>query len=106
MYNEVMWPRRVLVGSTAAVLLVPPDAEVTPVPVITPVVVGVIPHDPAAYSEGLEFDGGDLYESTGEETKSNCARWIRRLAGCFAPSAYPRRTSARALPLSVTAFGS
>jgi glutaminyl-peptide cyclotransferase len=81
MYNEVMWPRRVFVGLTAAaivgaalivaaVLLVPKDAAVAPVPVVTPVVIDVIPHDPAAYSEGLEFDGGALYEATGEETKS------------------------------------
>lgn len=82
MYNEVMWPRRVFVGLTAAaivgaalivaaaVLLVPKDAAVAPVPVVTPAVIDAIPHDPAAYSEGLEFDGGALYEATGEETKS------------------------------------
>jgi glutamine cyclotransferase len=28
-------------------------------------VVSTLPHDPAAFTEGLEFDGGTLYESTG-----------------------------------------
>ena len=40
------------------------------VPVITPTVIAVVPHDPAAYSEGLEFDGDVLYEATGEVAKS------------------------------------
>lgn len=44
----------------------PPD----PVPVVTPTVLAEIPHDPAAYTEGLEFDGGVLYEATGENGES------------------------------------
>lgn len=45
-------------------------AQAAPVPVIEPTVVAVVPHDPGAYSEGLEFDGPALYESTGEVGKS------------------------------------
>lgn len=40
------------------------------VPVLVPTVVATVPHDPAAYSEGLEFDGPALFESTGEASKS------------------------------------
>lgn len=36
------------------------------VPVARPTVVGQVPHDPAAFTEGLEFDGPALYESTGQ----------------------------------------
>ena len=49
---------------------VTPTAVADPVPVTTADVVGVMPHDPGAYSEGLEFDGPALYESTGELGKS------------------------------------
>ncbi|MGK2881427.1 MAG: glutaminyl-peptide cyclotransferase [Mycobacterium sp.] len=37
-----------------------------PVQVIAPTVLAEIPHDPAAYTEGLEFDGPALYEGTGQ----------------------------------------
>jgi glutaminyl-peptide cyclotransferase len=47
-----------------------PTAHSEPVPVIKPVVVAVIPHDPAAYTEGLELDGTALYEGTGLAGKS------------------------------------
>jgi glutaminyl-peptide cyclotransferase len=39
-----------------------PDA---PVPVVQPVVLAEIGHDPSAWTQGLEFDGPDLYEGTG-----------------------------------------
>ena len=35
------------------------------VPVVQPTVLAEIPHDPDAYSEGLEMDGPALYEATG-----------------------------------------
>ncbi|MCV7290255.1 glutaminyl-peptide cyclotransferase [Mycolicibacterium wolinskyi] len=71
-----MWLRAVIkgmaaaVGVAAAASVSPPHAAADAVPVITPNVVGVVPHDPAAYSEGLEFDGPALYEATGEVAKS------------------------------------
>jgi glutaminyl-peptide cyclotransferase len=69
-----MW--RVVIRSVAAVLVagsatvVAPVAQADPVAVIVPTVVAVLPHDPGAYSEGLEFDGPALYEATGEVGKS------------------------------------
>ena len=35
------------------------------VPRLHPEVLGTLPHDPTAWTEGLELDGGVLYESTG-----------------------------------------
>ena len=35
------------------------------VPVIQPTILAEVPHDPAAYTEGLEIDGPALYEATG-----------------------------------------
>jgi glutaminyl-peptide cyclotransferase len=54
----------------AGALIAPPAAQAEPVPVIVPTVLSVMPHDPGAYSEGLEFDGPALYEATGEVGKS------------------------------------
>lgn len=42
-----------------------PAANAEPVPVVAPVVLAVLPHDTAAYTEGLELDGSALYEGTG-----------------------------------------
>jgi glutaminyl-peptide cyclotransferase len=49
----------------AAVLSTAPTAQAEPIPVVQPVVLAVIPHDTAAYTEGLELDGSVLYEGTG-----------------------------------------
>ncbi len=46
-------------------------AEPVAVPVVRPVLVAQIPHDPNAYTEGLELDGGTLYEATGLAGKSD-----------------------------------
>ena len=54
----------------AGTVIAAPDARAEPVPVIEPTVLAVLPHDPGAYSEGLEFDGPALYEATGEVGKS------------------------------------
>jgi glutamine cyclotransferase len=46
-----------------------------PIPVITATVVKTYPHDPKAFTQGLEFYGGYLYESTGrvgESTLREC----------------------------------
>ena len=42
-----------------------PTAQAEPIPAVQPVVLAVIPHDTAAYTEGLELDGSVLYEGTG-----------------------------------------
>jgi glutaminyl-peptide cyclotransferase len=50
---------------TAVALGAAPVAHAEPAPVITPVVLGELAHDPAAFTEGFELDGGVLYEGTG-----------------------------------------
>lgn len=40
------------------------------VPVVQPTVIAESPHDPAAFTQGLQFDGPALYESTGHVGKS------------------------------------
>jgi glutaminyl-peptide cyclotransferase len=48
-----------------------PNAANTSIPVYTYEIVNAFKHDPAAFTEGLFFLDGFLYESTGEEGKSN-----------------------------------
>ncbi|MCX5997710.1 MAG: glutaminyl-peptide cyclotransferase [Chloroflexi bacterium] len=43
----------------------PAPAKSQPVPVYTYKIVNTFPHDPAAYTQGLAFDSGILYEGTG-----------------------------------------
>src|SRR4051794_32172273 len=65
-------PRSRVVGAAVLVLMIAgcgstPPAEIAAVaPVKPPTVIAETPHDPAAYTEGLEFDGPALYESTGQ----------------------------------------
>ncbi|BBY81299.1 glutaminyl-peptide cyclotransferase [Mycolicibacterium pulveris] len=47
-----------------------PAPDSAPAPVITPVVLAEIPHDPEAWTQGLEFDGSALWEGTGIAGKS------------------------------------
>lgn len=58
------------------------------VPLLRPVVVATVPHDPGAWTEGLEIDDGALYESTGLAGRSQlrqldpvsgAPRWTREL---------------------------
>jgi glutamine cyclotransferase len=49
----------------AAAVTAAPTAQAQPIPVVQPVVLAVIPHDTAAYTEGFELDGSTLYEGTG-----------------------------------------
>jgi glutamine cyclotransferase len=43
----------------------PPIAQASPVPVVEPVVLAEIPHDPDAFTQGFEISGATLYEGTG-----------------------------------------
>jgi glutaminyl-peptide cyclotransferase len=66
-------------------LLVRAAAQGRPVPPLPPVgsrvpvssyqVVHSYPHDPRAYTQGLEYDGGVLFEGTGQ----NGASWLRKV---------------------------
>jgi glutaminyl-peptide cyclotransferase len=44
--------------------------DATPVPVLRVTALAEIPHDPTAYTEGLQSDGPALYESTGQVGQS------------------------------------
>ncbi len=44
------------------------------IPVYRPTIVARLPHDPAAFTEGLELSGGVLYEGTGLEGRSDVRR--------------------------------
>jgi len=48
----------------------PTDPGVSTVPRLVPTVIAEIPHDRTAFTEGLEFDGRRLYESTGKAGSS------------------------------------
>ncbi|MBB2989242.1 glutamine cyclotransferase [Mycolicibacterium iranicum] len=48
----------------------PPVAQAGPAPVIEPVVLEEIPHDPQAFTQGFEIHDGILYEGTGLEGES------------------------------------
>lgn len=54
-----------LVIAAAAILPMAHAQPVGGVPVIEPVVLGEIPHDPEAFTQGFEISGGVLYEGTG-----------------------------------------
>lgn len=43
----------------------PPVAQAGPPPVVEPVVLAEIPHDPGAFTQGFEINGPVLYEGTG-----------------------------------------
>ncbi len=64
--------RVLLAGLLLVVTVAPPAAAepASPVPVTEPVVLAEIPHDPTAYTEGLQLDGATLYEGTGNVGQS------------------------------------
>ncbi|WP_349270449.1 glutaminyl-peptide cyclotransferase [Mycolicibacterium parafortuitum] len=52
----------------------PPAAQAGPAPVIQPVVLEEIPHDPGAFTQGFEISGPVLYEGTGLAGQSQLRR--------------------------------
>ena len=64
-------PALLLLGCTAA-----EEATVAAIPSVDAQVVRVLPHDPDAFTQGLFFLDGELFESTGKEGESA----IRRLS--------------------------
>jgi glutamine cyclotransferase len=48
------------------------------IPTVAPIVVRTLPHDPETFTQGLAYDGGFLYESSGSHDKSNLV--CRRVA--------------------------
>ena len=56
--------------SGAAAPTAPPPAPPRNVPVLRPEIVAELPHDPTAFTQGLEVDGDDVVEGTGLEGRS------------------------------------
>lgn len=48
-----------------------PTAAAEPIPVVTPVVLAEIPHDPNSYTEAFEVEGDTLYEASGLAGRSD-----------------------------------
>ena len=65
----IQWFRR-FVGLVAILSAGVPAVSRAELPVSQPEVVAMFPHDKAAFTEGLFFRDGALYESTGEEGQS------------------------------------
>lgn len=61
-------------GAVSAQVAAPAVAEATGVPVYAAEVVARLPHDRGAFTEGLLFCDGALYESTGKEGASDIRR--------------------------------
>jgi len=61
-----------IVGAALATSAAP--ATSTSIPVYRPTVVTRTPHDPAAFTEGFELNGGVLFEGTGLEGQSDVRR--------------------------------
>ena len=62
------------VPAQMAAPVTPPVQDASGVPVYAVNVVARFPHDPSAFTEGLLFCGGALYESTGKEGASDVRR--------------------------------
>ncbi|WP_424951974.1 glutaminyl-peptide cyclotransferase [Deinococcus sp.] len=66
-----------LLACTFGLSLATPPAQTTvqaSIPVFRPTIVARLPHDPSAFTEGLELSGGVLYEGTGLEGESGVRR--------------------------------
>jgi glutaminyl-peptide cyclotransferase len=61
-----------LQGKPASVAVAQPGA----IPVLSATVVKAYPHDPKAFTQGLEFFGGYIYESTGRQRQSTLRKVV------------------------------
>src|SRR5436309_80629 len=53
---------------------IPPQISTTPAQIYTYELINTYPHDPDAFTQGLEFHDGEFYESTGLKGKSSLRR--------------------------------
>ena len=65
------------------------EEQAAPVTVLDPVLVATYPHDPAAFTQGLLWHDGALYESTGREGQSGVRRVTLETGAVEASSALP-----------------
>lgn len=66
--------RRLMMCIALLMPALPLSAQSPAVPVWTPQVIAVFPHDTQAFTQGLLWDDGDLYESTGQWGRSSLRR--------------------------------
>ncbi|MCU0512764.1 MAG: glutaminyl-peptide cyclotransferase [Anaerolineae bacterium] len=85
--------RRLFACLMLLVLWLPVVAQQPPVPVLVPEVLNVYPHDPAAFTQGLLFYNGLLYESTGLRGQSSL-RQVDPETGTVLRQVDVRRTAA------------
>ena len=67
-------PLTLLLGSLIVCSVCAAVSAASSIPVYRPTIVARLPHDPAAFTEGLELSGGVLYEGTGLEGRSDVRR--------------------------------
>lgn len=65
---------KVLAAGMLLLLILPLSAQSPEVPRLIPEVIRVVPHDSQAFTQGLLWDGGFLYESTGLRGQSSLRR--------------------------------
>jgi glutamine cyclotransferase len=81
---------------TGSAIRVPPTASKAPVSGYT--VVSSYPHDPTAFTQGLEFRDGVLYEGIGLQGRSAVRRVELETGKCSRNSRFRPDISARGLP--------
>jgi len=66
--------KRTILALTLALLVLPLQAQSTPIPRLIPEVINVYPHDASAFTQGLLWHDSYLYESTGLYGESTLRR--------------------------------
>ena len=84
-----------LKGKPASVTVAQPGA----IPVLTAAVVKSYPHDPRAFTQGLEFFDGYLYESTGRQRQSTLRRVVIETGKVVQSVRLPDRTFGEGLTI-------
>ncbi|WP_375427249.1 glutaminyl-peptide cyclotransferase [uncultured Sphingomonas sp.] len=69
-----VFPGLLALGSPAAVKPAPQAAMASAIPILTATMVARYPHDPSAFTQGLIWREGALYESVGREGRSEVRR--------------------------------
>jgi len=84
------WRWRVALAACGAGLLLAAYAGYSPAPMRTARVLASYPHDPAAFTQGLVFDRGELFESTGLYGRSTLRRVDLTSGAVLQQTALPR----------------
>jgi glutamine cyclotransferase len=88
--------RPAIIGSLAWSAAAAVPAQTTTLPVYAFVVKHSYPHDPQAFTQGLFFKDGHLFEGTGMKGQSSIRKVAGRPARCCRSATSPRSFSAKA----------